>query len=116
MKVLEFIATGSEEIETLIPLDIMRRAGIDFKTVSITGSKNVETSHGVTIVADLLFEDADIDHADDAGDDASPESDRRCFGKAARVAYVLRKRPNNRSPAVVVHLRLCLVLYEVEDE
>ena len=64
MKVLEFIATGSEEIETLIPLDIMRRAGIDFKTVSITGSKNVETSHGVTIVADLLFEDADIDNAD----------------------------------------------------
>ena len=63
-KVLEFIATGSEEIETLIPLDIMRRAGLDFKTVSITGKKEVETSHGVTIHADLLFEEADIDGAD----------------------------------------------------
>ena len=60
--------------------------------------------------------DSDTEHADDAGDDAPPEGDRRCFGKAARVAYVLRKRLNNRSPAVVVHLRLRLVLYEIEDE
>ncbi|MGN1375248.1 MAG: DJ-1 family glyoxalase III [Prevotella sp.] len=64
MNVLEFIATGSEDVEALIPLDIMRRAGIDFKTVSITGSKEVETAHGVTIIADLLFEEADIDNAD----------------------------------------------------
>ncbi len=63
-KVYEFIATGSEEIETLIPLDIMRRGGVDFKTVSTTGSLMVESSHGVTIKADLLFEDADFSDAD----------------------------------------------------
>lgn len=63
-KVYEFLATGFEDIEALIPLDIMRRAGVDFKTVSITGSKAVETAHGVTINADLLFEETDFSDAD----------------------------------------------------
>lgn len=63
-KVYEFLATGFEDIEALIPLDIMRRAGIDFKTVSVTGSQMVESAHGVTMKADLLFEDADLSDAD----------------------------------------------------
>lgn len=46
-KVYEFLATGFEEIEALIPLDIMRRAGVEFKTVSVTGAKEVESAHGV---------------------------------------------------------------------
>ena len=53
--VYEFLANGFEEIEGLAPVDILRRGGVDIKTVSITGSEFVETSHGV---AD--FNDADI--------------------------------------------------------
>ena len=63
-KVYEFLATGFEDIEALIPLDIMRRAGVDFKTVSITGNRMVESAHGVAIQADLLFEEADLKDAD----------------------------------------------------
>lgn len=63
-KVYEFLATGFEEIEALIPLDIMRRAGVEFKTVSVTGSLLVETAHGVKIQADMLIEDADFSDAD----------------------------------------------------
>jgi len=63
-KVYEFLATGFEDIEALIPLDIMRRGGVEFKTVSITGNKTVETAHGVKIEADLLFEEADLSDAD----------------------------------------------------
>ena len=63
-KVYEFLATGFEDIEALIPLDIMRRAGIDFKTVSITGDLYVESAHGVTMKADMLIEDADMSDAD----------------------------------------------------
>ena len=51
-KVYEFLANGFEEIEGLAPVDILRRGGVDIKTVSITG-----TSHGITIKADLKFED-----------------------------------------------------------
>lgn len=62
-KVYEFIATGFEDIEALITLDVMRRAGVDFKLVSITGSRQVETAHGVMITADLLFEESDFSDA-----------------------------------------------------
>lgn len=64
-KVYEFLANGFEEIEGLAPVDILRRGGVEIKTVSITGSEWVETSHGVTVKADLKFEDiADFDDAD----------------------------------------------------
>jgi 4-methyl-5(b-hydroxyethyl)-thiazole monophosphate biosynthesis len=63
-KVYEFLANGFEEIEGLAPVDILRRGGVDIKTVSVTGSLFVETSHGVTVKADLLFEDTDLSDAD----------------------------------------------------
>ena len=50
-KVYEFLANGFEEIEGLAPVDILRRGGVDIKTVSVTGTEWVETSHGVTTVS-----------------------------------------------------------------
>lgn len=63
-KVYEFLANGFEDVEALIPLDVLRRGGVEVKTVSVTGSEFVETAHGVTIKADILFEDADFSDAD----------------------------------------------------
>lgn len=63
-KVYEFLANGFEEIEALAPVDILRRGGVDIKTVSITGSDFVESSHGIAVKADLKFEDADFSDAD----------------------------------------------------
>ena len=63
-KVYEFLANGFEEIEGLAPVDILRRGGVEVKTVSITGSKEVTTSHGITLLADMVFEDADFSDAD----------------------------------------------------
>lgn len=64
-KVYEFLANGFEEIEGLAPVDILRRAGIDIQTVSITGSERVQSSHGVTVLADKTFEEAgDFSDAD----------------------------------------------------
>ena len=54
-KVYEFLANGFEEIEALAPVDILRRGGVEVHTVSVTGSEFVESSHGITIKADLLF-------------------------------------------------------------
>ena len=51
-----FLAEGFEEMEAMFPLDIMRRGGLNVKTVSVTGNKTVISSHQVPIVADLLFE------------------------------------------------------------
>lgn len=57
--VLIHLAEGFEEVEALTIVDVLRRAGADAKTVSVTGEKMVRGTHGVNIEADLLFEDAD---------------------------------------------------------
>lgn len=59
-----FLANGFEDIEGLAPVDILRRGGVEVKTVGIMGSEYVETAHGVTLKADVKFED--IDNFDDA--------------------------------------------------
>ncbi|MFA7636170.1 MAG: DJ-1 family glyoxalase III [Monoglobales bacterium] len=52
-----FLADGFEEIEAITPVDILRRASVDVKLVSIGNTLEVTGSHGIKIVADLLFED-----------------------------------------------------------
>lgn len=63
-KVYEFIAPGSEEIEALTVVDVLRRAGIDIKTVSILPTREVTLSHGVTIVCDTTAGETDFSDAD----------------------------------------------------
>lgn len=63
-KALIFLVTGFEEIEALATVDILRRGDIDIKTVSLTDSKTVEGSHGIPVVTDLMFDDADFSSAD----------------------------------------------------
>ncbi len=50
-----FLAPGFEEIEALTVLDVMRRAGMDVKTVSITDERNVASAHGVTVTPEWLI-------------------------------------------------------------
>jgi len=63
-KVYEFLANGFEEIEALAPVDILRRGGVEVVTVSVNGTQYVESSHGVTVKADAMFEDVDLKDAD----------------------------------------------------
>lgn len=52
-----FLANGFEDMEAIASIDILRRANIKVKTVSITGNIAVVSSHGVTMIADVLFDD-----------------------------------------------------------
>lgn len=47
-----FLADGHEEIEALAPVDVMRRAGIEVKTVGI-GKKDIMGAHDIEIKADI---------------------------------------------------------------
>ena len=51
-----FLADGFEEIEALTAVDVLRRAGMSVKTVSITSSLSVTGAHGITVGADTLFD------------------------------------------------------------
>jgi 4-methyl-5(b-hydroxyethyl)-thiazole monophosphate biosynthesis len=59
-KAFVFLAQGFEEIEAVTAIDVLRRAGIIVETVSVTGTLQVAGSHGISLVADLLFEAADF--------------------------------------------------------
>ena len=59
-----FLATGFEDIEAIAPVDIMRRAGLQVQTVSITGENVVTSAHGVGITADMLLPEVDFSQAE----------------------------------------------------
>lgn len=58
-----FLATGFEDMEAIATIDILRRAGIEVKSVSITDTKEVTSAHGITITADVLFDETDFSDA-----------------------------------------------------
>ena len=59
-----FMADGCEEIEGLTVVDIVRRAKLDIDTISITGKKQVTSSHNVTFLTDTTVEEADFSSYD----------------------------------------------------
>lgn len=63
-RVIVVLAEGFEEIEGLTVVDILRRAQIETGIMSVTGRKEVCGSHCITVTADCLFEEADIEKAD----------------------------------------------------
>lgn len=58
------LANGFEEVEAITPVDVLRRAGSEVTIVSITGKKEVTSARGITVQADMLFEDVDYGRAD----------------------------------------------------
>lgn len=59
-KVFVFLAEGFEESEAVLPIDILRRAGISVQTVSVTGNRIVTGAHQIPVQADLLFEEGNF--------------------------------------------------------
>ena len=59
-----FLITGFEEIEALATVDVLRRAGVEVRTVSLTGERTVTGSHGIPVTADMLFEEGGFDRAE----------------------------------------------------
>lgn len=56
-KVHIFLTDGFEEIEGLMVVDLLRRAGITINMVSVTDSLYITGSHGIQVKADILFDD-----------------------------------------------------------
>ncbi|VVA16578.1 PREDICTED: DJ-1 [Prunus dulcis] len=56
-KVLVPIANGTEPMEAVITIDVLRRAGADVTVASVEKQLRVEACHGVKIIADVLISD-----------------------------------------------------------
>ena len=55
-----FLADGFEEIEALAPVDFLLRAGVEVKTVGVSG-KFCRGAHGINVEADMLLADVVLD-------------------------------------------------------
>lgn len=58
------LATGFEEVEASSITDILRRGGVEVRTVSVMPEQSVTGAHQMSFLADLMFEEADYDHCD----------------------------------------------------
>lgn len=64
MKCYIFLAEGFEDSEAVNSIDVLRRAKETVTIVSITGSRLVTSSHGISLQAETLFEDCDFSDGD----------------------------------------------------
>lgn len=64
MKIIVLLASGFEESEAVILIDIFRRAKYEVKLISITESKEVTSSRNITIIADDILKNVNIDEID----------------------------------------------------
>ena len=62
--IIVFLADGFEEIEALTPVDILRRAGLSVKTVSVMDEQVVAGAHGVPVMADVMFDEVNAEDAE----------------------------------------------------
>ena len=57
--IIVLLVDGFEEIEALTPVDILRRAKLDVKTVGVNG-KIAVGSHGIPVVCDITSDEVDL--------------------------------------------------------
>ena len=56
-KVYIFLANGFEEVEALTVTDLLWRAGLDLKMISVMKELEVSGSHNIIVKADMMIED-----------------------------------------------------------
>ncbi|MBQ7936581.1 MAG: DJ-1/PfpI family protein [Clostridia bacterium] len=63
-KIMVLLAEGFEELEAFAPVDLLRRAGAEVQTVSITETTTVTGARGIPAVADRTLSEADFEQMD----------------------------------------------------
>ncbi len=55
-----FLADGFEEVEAIAPVDMLRRAGVEVKTVGVSGEV-IDGRHGIKVIPDIGLSDITLD-------------------------------------------------------
>jgi 4-methyl-5(b-hydroxyethyl)-thiazole monophosphate biosynthesis len=127
VKVLVFLATGFEEIETVTIVDVLRRAEIE---VTLTGLSNkvVEGAHSMKIVPDMSIDNVKIDAFDAVivpggnpgyknlrNDPRVIELIRIAF-KSKKMIAAICAAPAVLSDAGILNGKICTIYPGMEDE
>lgn len=105
-----FFGAGYEEIEALTVVDILRRASLPVKMVSITEEREVTSSHNVTVKMDAVLSEVDFDKVEMIvlpGGMPGTKNLEACEALMARVdAFVKADRPVSAicaAPSILGH-------------
>ena len=63
-KIAIHLATGFEEIEAITIIDVLRRAGFEVTTVSVTNETLVNGAHQIPVLADKLYSEVNYEDID----------------------------------------------------
>ena len=58
-----FFADGFEDMEAVVPFDLMKRAGIEVTTVGV-GGKTIKSAHGLLVNTDISENEVDFNNAE----------------------------------------------------
>ena len=58
-KIAILLAPGFEETEVIVPMDVLRRCGLNALLIAVDGTPSVTGTHGAALVADGALADAD---------------------------------------------------------
>lgn len=97
VEALVFLADGSEEIESISSINILRRGGVNVKTVSITSSDIVTGSRNIKLKTDLTFNELNQDILDNTKIIIFPGGlgGYENFKKSSKLIEVVRKSIEN---------------------
>ena len=108
MKIAVIFASGTEEIEGITPVDVLKRAGVDCRIVTV-GEQTIVGSHGIKIQGDMLTSELDINDFDGivipgGMPGAKNIANDKSVGKALLIANAQNKMVASicASPAVVL--------------
>ena len=120
-------APGYEEVEALTVVDLLRRAGIRCDIISLNGEREVESSHGVALRADKLFDETDWSAYDglllpggqpgttNLGNDERVLSQLRAFRDAGRLTAAICAAPTVLAKAGILHGKRAVCYPGLED-
>ena len=101
-KALVVLADGFEDIEAVTAIDVLRRGGVEVVTAALASGPEVCSAHGVTMLADAPFSEAEKDEFDAIVLPGGGEGTRNLKASAALLERLRRQRDEGRLLA-----RLC---------
>ena len=100
-KIFLFIADGFEEVETITPLDYLRRCGADLTLVGV-GGKAIRSSRGLAVTCDLTLSDL-------LGEGSEAKKNTEKLAADTTLAILPGGLPNSRTLSENVELRSFII-------
>ena len=115
-KALVVLADGFEDVEAVTAIDVLRRGGVEVVTASLAEGPEVRSAHGVTMLADAPFSEAEKDDFDVIVLPGGGEGTENLKASRALLERLRRQRDEGRLLAAICAAPTVLVEAGVLEE